>query len=613
MIRRLLLCILAVSLSCSGSANKPGGGAGSSGSAGANGQAGGNATAGANGQAGGNATAGANGQAGSGAAGNSGTAGSGVAGSGAAGSSVAGSGNAGSGAAGIGAAGIGAAGSGAAGAGTGGMIVNMACGKLLPLQTSESVLQRGKNSQRTAHFVEAALTVAAVGSAKFGPDATFNAAAKFTGGLEGVPLFVAGSAPGKGMFIVASRGGGSSYVTALDETSGATLWSRNMGASGNGVRSTPVIDAATGTIYTAFDATTGVLHHEIHALSIANMGAEVAGWPVDISTVKSTNNDMFGTLPVAKMIQRGALSLVNGILYVPYGGVFGDAPPYKGFVVAVNVQNPATPGGWSASGDRSGIWSGGGLASDGTSIFANTGNGGDATHMDSEEVVRITGMGVSSHTGKDAFFPSSWKAWDGQDNDVGSSSPQVLQFSGTCQSLVVAPSKPGHLFLLDPNNLGGADGSTPLRDFPVGNPTANGEYKVVYAAPAAYISASGVHVALEARLDAKCPNGGGGDQLMSILLDMSTTPATPKVAWCAPVAVSEDRHSPIATSTDGLANAIVWFVVGGGLKAYDGDTGTALFSSAPCGNVQRHTSSIAANGRVIVGADGKLCSYSVQP
>jgi hypothetical protein len=515
----------------------------------------------------------------------------------------------------VGAGGNGTGGSmGGAGDGAGGgMVVNSACGKLLPAQTSESVLTRGKNPQRTAHFIESALTIAAVGSAKFGPDATFNGAAKFTGTLQGVPLFVAGSAPGKGMYIVASSGGGMAQLTAIDETSGATVWTHPIGAAGAGVRSTPVIDAATGTVYVAFDTTNGGNHHEIHALSIANMGAEVAGWPVNVSNVKSAGGDTFGSLPVDKMVQRGALSLVNGVLYVPYGGVYGDGPPYKGFVVTVNVANPAMTGGWSASGDRSGIWQSGGLASDGTSMFATTGNGSDATHKDSEEVVRITGMGTSSNAAKDKFFPSTWKQWDGQDNDFSSSSPMVLSFSGQCNPLVVAPSKPGHLFFLDPSNLGGADGSTPLRDLAVGNPTANGEYKVFYAAPTAYISASGVHVALEARLDAKCPNGGGGDSLVSVLVDMSTTPATPKVAWCAAVTGGEDRHHPISTSTDGLSNSIVWFVAGGALKAFNGDTGASLFSGTPCGNVQKQTAPIAADGHVIVGADGKLCSYSVQP
>jgi len=50
-----------------------------------------------------------------------------------------------------------------------------------------------------------------------------------------------------------------------------------------------------------------------------------------------------------------------------------------------------------------------------------------------------------------------------------------------------------------------------------------------------------------------------------------------------------------------------------GLVAYDGDVGgTALFTSTPCGNAAKQTAPIAADGHV-VGADGKLCSHSVQP
>jgi hypothetical protein len=545
----------------------------------------------------------------SGGAGNNGTAGAsgGVGGS----AGQGGSGTAGTGVAGMGTAGAGVAGAGTAGAGAAGMAAPGPCGSLLPRQTNESVLTRGKNAQRTGHFIEAALTTAAV-TAKLGPDTAFNAAAKFTGTLEGVPLFVAGSAPGKGMYIVASHGGGNSVLTAIDETSGATLWSHILAAAGNGVRSTPVIDA-NGIVYTAFDASAGGAHFEVHASSIANMGAEVAGWPVNVGSIKSNNGDMLSGFDVGKEIQRGALSLVNGILYVPFGGVYGDGPPYKGFVVAINTATPTQTGAWSASGDRSGLWQGGGLASDGTSVFAATSNGSDGTHKDSEEIVRITGMGTSTHAAKDVFFPSAWHNWDNEDNDLGSSSPLVLQFSGTCQSLVVAPSKPGHLFFLDPNNLGGGDGSTPLRELLAGGNDPGHEYKVFYIAPTAYISTSGVHVAVEARVDANCPGGGGGDKLMSIKIDMTTTPPTPSVAWCTGVAGGEDRHSPISTTTDGVNNAIVWFVQNSGLSAFDGEKGTSLFTGPGCGGVEKQTAPIAADGHVIVGADGKLCSYSVQP
>jgi hypothetical protein len=601
--RRILFCIFALTLSCTNSSGTPnpgaaGGGGGAAGSAGTSGQAGGNGSAGASSSAG------------AGAAGINGTAGASAAGSGGAGTSMAGRG----GAAGTGTAGtVGTAGTtGAAGAI---VVMDGTCGHLLPAQANESVLTRGKNMQRTAHFIEPALTTTAV-KTKLGPDATFNGGAKFNGNLESTPLFVAGSTPGSGTFIVATT---SADVTALDETTGAQTWTRNIGPGG--IRGTPVIDPATGTLYVNLYATTGGNHYEVHAMSLANKGAEVAGWPVNVSTVKSTGGTTFGSLPIGNMIQRGALTFLNGTVYVPFGGVFGDGAPYKGFVVAINAQTPTMTGGWSASGDRSGLWQSGGLASDGTAVFAVTGNSyADQTHMDSEEVVRITGLGTNSHTGKDIFFPSYWNHWDQQhDNDFGSSSPLVLQFSGQCQSMVVAPSKSGHVFLLDPNNLGGADGSTALRDFPVAsgaNTTGsdtNGEYKVFYAAPTAYISTSGVHVALEARLDAKCPNGGGGDNIVGIQIDMSTTPPTPKIQWCAPVAGGEERHHPISTTTDGLSNAVVWFVVGGSLKGFDGETGASVYSGPVCGSVEKQTAPIAVDGHVIIGADGKLCSYSVQP
>ncbi|HVZ74134.1 MAG TPA: hypothetical protein VHJ20_17265 [Polyangia bacterium] len=573
----VLATSLSVSLSCGSSGGKP--------DAGSGGTTGGGGTTGQGGTSGGGTTGQNNGGSGgsTGQGGNPGTGGGG--GKPGTGGSTATGGN----------------------PGTGGTVVNNGtCGKLLPVQTSESVLTRNKNAQRTAHYIESSLTTAAV-KAKFGPDATFNAAAKFTGGLEGNPLFVAGATPGAGTFIVA---GNSGTVTAIDETTGMTKWSRNLGGN---IKSTPVIDGATGTLYVAQRSSMGGDHYEVHAMNLANMGAELTGWPVNASTIKSMSNDTVGAFDQGKEIQRGALSFVNGVVYVPFGGVYGDGPPYKGFVAAINAANPTMTGGWSASGDRSGLWASGGLASDGTSMFATTSNGSDGDHKDSEEVIRITGMGTSSHAGKDVFFPSSWKQWDGTDNDFGSSSAMVMQFSGSCSPLVVAPSKPGHLFFLDPSNLGGDNGSTPLRDLPVGNPSAGGEYKVFYASPTGYISTSGVHVALEARLDAHCPNGGGGDSLVGIKVDTSTTPATPTVQWCAAVNGGEDRHHPISTTTDGVQNAIVWFVVGGGLKGFDGEDGSSVYSGPGCGNIEKQTAPIAADGHVIVGADGKLCSYSVQP
>ena len=50
---------------------------------------------------------------------------------------------------------------------------------------------------------------------------------------------------------------------------------------------------------------------------------------------------------------------------------------------------------------------------------------------------------------------------------------------------------------------------------------------------------------------------------------------------------------------------------GSALQAFDGETGAMLYSGGNCGGVHRHTSPIVANGRVIIGGDGHLCSWSV--
>jgi hypothetical protein len=70
---------------------------------------------------------------------------------------------------------------------------------------------------------------------------------------------------------------------------------------------------------------------------------------------------------------------------------------------------------------------------------------------------------------------------------------------------------------------------------------------------------------------------------------------------------------PIATTTDGQSEAIVWFMSAGRLVGVDGDTGAQIVSSMnTCSGVQRWTSPIAVKGRIIAGGDNHLCSWSPQ-
>ena len=478
--------------------------------------------------------------------------------------------------------------------------------------TSNSVLERNNHPSRDAHFIQPALTRAA--AARLALDAGFQAT--FSGAMFASPLFLESGPGGKGLFFAVTSG---NDVFALDETTGAIVWTHNIGPSptasgagcGNispiGILSTPVIDAGARTIYVAGAIGPGaaIARHEVHALSVDD-GTERAGWPVDVSTMAAPGPDGGATLPFMPMPQnqRSALSLVRGILYVAYGGHVGDCGPYHGWVVAINTKKPTEHGAWATGGQGEGIWASGGMASDGAGVFAVTGNAtsGTSNHLDSEEVVRLTGLSTLDRTTtSNHFYPTSWRGMDGADSDFASNNPIYLTVPGaTPANYVMALSKDGHMYLNDSANLGGLGGQ--LVDFVVssGNTTLT--------SPTAYTSGQRVHVALNTA-GSLCPGGAVGRAVMSVVLPAGAPPR-PLITWCVPTGANT---APISTTTDGKTDAIVWFMNGASLNAVDGDTGAPIFNggTGTCPGVRQWTSPIAVKGRIVVGADGHLCSWSV--
>ena len=71
------------------------------------------------------------------------------------------------------------------------------------------------------------------------------------------------------------------------------------------------------------------------AASFGNVdtGAINSGWPVDV-------NAAIPGFDSSVQSQRAALGLVGNILYVPYGGRFGDCGNYRGRLVGVPINNP---------------------------------------------------------------------------------------------------------------------------------------------------------------------------------------------------------------------------------------------------------------------------------
>ena len=468
----------------------------------------------------------------------------------------------------------------------------------------QSVLERNNHPSRDGIFLQPTLTKAA--AATMAADTGFKAA--FTGAMWASPLYLQKGPGGKGVFFAETTG---NDVFALDETTGAQVWTHNIGSSPTanggsptcgsihplGIISTPVINTATTppTIYVAGAiGTNSIMSHQVHALSTTD-GTEVSGWPVDVSNATS-GSIIFDTV---HQNQRSALSLVGGTLYVAYGGHIGDCGNYHGWVMGIDTQDPTMRGGWATSGQGEGIWGSAGMASDGNGVFALTGNNTPkmTTHFDSEEAVRITGHGTLS----DSYYPTSWHTMDNGDADLGASNPVYVTLAGSTPSkILVVVSKDGHMYLLDATALGGMGGQKV--DFMVASGTM-----AIHTAVAAYTTAKGLYVTFGTDTGALCP-GGGSKNIMSVLIAPGSPPK-PSVAWCSPLAGKVT--GPISTTTDGTNDVVVWYMNNGKLNGVDGDTGAAIYTSSnSCANVEQWTSPIAANGRIIVGGDGNLCSWS---
>jgi hypothetical protein len=211
---------------------------------------------------------------------------------------------------------------------------------------------------------------------------------------------------------------------------------------------------------------------------------------------------------------------------------------------------------------------------------------------------------VNKSDAKNYFYPSTFASMDSSDADLGANSPLYLQVPcATPTNFVAAISKDGHLFLLDSANLGGA--GKPLVDYVV----ASGAMSI-HTVPASYSTTQGVRITFSTDGGAQgCPSGSG--RVVMAVGVPAGAPPKPTTLWCQ--VITGGPTSPIATTSDGKNDATVWIVNGNKLNGFDGDTGASVFAggTGTCANVPRWTSPIAVKGRIVVAANGRLCSWSL--
>ena len=104
-----------------------------------------------------------------------------------------------------------------------------------------------------------------------------------------------------------------------------------------GITGTPVIDEVTQAIYVdaAIDDRSGP-RHQIFALSLKD-GSTLEGWPIDVANSLRARGLVFNP---RDQNQRAALTILDDVLYVPFGGHFGDCGDYHGWVIGVPLHDP---------------------------------------------------------------------------------------------------------------------------------------------------------------------------------------------------------------------------------------------------------------------------------
>jgi outer membrane protein assembly factor BamB len=463
---------------------------------------------------------------------------------------------------------------------------------------AQSVVTYHGAADRSGLYVAPALTWAKSASVRL--DTSFDATVD--GAVYAQPLYWVPPGGGAARIIVATE---HNNVYALNARTGKQIWETSLGTPvplsalpcGNinpmGVTGTPTIDPTTGIVYLEAYVLTSSNgpRHMVFGLSLAT-GKRIAGWPVDVANGLAALKDSFNNGPQG---QRSALTLVNGMLYVPYAGHDGDCGVYNGMVVGLSLSQPAVSGFWSTETQGGGSWGQSGVAYDGTSMFVTTGNafGSSTSWGGSEAVIRLSSTLANPTQEADYFAPANWHGLDEKDLDLGGTS--AIPINTPVSARVLALGKDGNAYLLNRENLGG-----------IGHQIAVAQVSTskIKTAMATYPVADAAMVAFEGQ-GAACPNGQSGNLVM-----LRVTPRAVDTAWCASF---NGSGAPIVTTIDGKTDPIVW-VVGaqgdGKLYGFRGTDGALLASVAGgAAPIQSFQTILSADGRLYVAAKGAVYAF----
>lgn len=256
-----------------------------------------------------------------------------------------------------------------------------------------------------------------------------------------------------GMVVVATENNSLYGFTAA----GTYRWHRKLGAParrsdlpcGNidpsGITGTPVYYAGTRLAYVVVEHANPVRH----AMAAIDIRTGAVRWTRQL-TLPGVSQDA--------MQQRGALSVVDGRIWVTFGGRAGDCGNYKGRLIGIPLSGRGTAVAFTVPTAReAGMWTPPGPSIDANHrIYVSVGNGaalpGDRYDLSDSVLKFDSNAHLLSY-----FAPSNWAAENAADVDLGSQGPALVG------SRVFIAGKSGTGYVLNRSGLGGIGGQVSSR------------------------------------------------------------------------------------------------------------------------------------------------------
>ncbi len=432
-----------------------------------------------------------------------------------------------------------------------------------------------------------------------------------------------------------------------------------------GVIGTPVIDPSTDTMYLVdAEMQNAVFIHRLHALDITT-GAEKFGGPIQIqasipSTGSGSSNGVL-TFNDIYQLQRPALLLLNGVVYIGFGAV-NDEGPWHGWLFS---YNPATLQQidvfcTTANGSGGGIWMGGaGLAGEVYNpakpygrLFVATGNGTFGTSAPTvsgqpysnpanEYGMSVVDLDLTNgiFTVEDEFSPFNEASLSSHDADLGSGGPVLLPtqtLAGETLNPLVQIGKSGMFYILDRDNNNDGSNNPATEYSPAGlggfNSTADQvvqEYQTPETTPGFNWGAGvwGTTAYWNNTIYSGGTNVANATNAVGSGTSLSAYSFVNGVLSTTPTSLSVEQYfypSPTPSiSANGNTNGIVWILHHGSgvdatLEAYDAtnlanllySSNTNLTQDNP-GVAEEYIVPTIANGKVFVGTLGYVNVYGL--